>query len=204
MDVVSSVSSARRDGSVVSVVLASGSRHLISAARLADLRLAPGDALEADEVDALERAAADQLIEARLLRLLAARPRSRAELRRRLEGWEVPAGRAEPLLERLQRAGLLDDSAMADRCPGSLRRRGHGSLRAAGDLERLGVEDEAAAPAVAAHADAEPEIAARLLDRRYGPPPYDPVTTRRAAGLLLRQGFGEEAIAGLLGLDDTA
>ena len=45
-------------------------------------------------------------------------------------------------------------------------------------------------------------IAAALLERRFdGPPPYDAATTRRAAGLLARRGFSEDAIAGLLRID---
>jgi regulatory protein len=200
--VVSSVAPSRRDGSVVAVALSSGDRHLISAAQLSDLRIAPGDRLDRPQVASLEAAAGEQVVEARLLRLLAVRPRSRAELSQRLAGWEVGDQQASALLSRLVRAGLLDDAALAEQVSEGLRRREHGSLRARHDLARLGIDDGDAAGAVAGHAEADVDIAAALLERRFGgPPPYDTATTRRAAGLLARRGFSEDAIAGLLRID---
>ena len=202
--VVSSVAPSRRDGSVVAVALSSGDRHLISAAQLSHLRIAAGDRLDQPRIASLEAAAREQVVEARLLRLLAVRPRSRAELSQRLASWEVGEQQASALLARLGRAGLLDDAALAEQVSDGLRRRGQGSLRARHDLARLGVDEGDAATAVAGHAEADSGIAAALLERRFGaPPPYDAPTTRRAAGLLARRGFSEDAIAGLLGLDVT-
>jgi SOS response regulatory protein OraA/RecX len=120
---------------------------------------------------------------------------------RQLARWRVPEPNAQLLLAQLERAGLLDDSRLAGELSESLQRRGHGSLRAAHDLERLGVEHDAAAPAVADHATSDPGLAQRLLARRFGPPPYDHATTRRAAGLLARRGFDQQAVSQVLDLD---
>jgi regulatory protein len=120
----------------------------------------------------------------------------------RLQRWQVSPHDRDELLDRLTTAGLLDDEAFAHQLSGSLMRRGQGSGRAAHDMQRLGVEDERAAAALAGHAGADQEIAADVLERRYGAPPYDAATTRRAAGMLARRGFGEDAIRSLLSLDE--
>lgn len=201
MDTVITISAARASGPLVSVVLASGESHRLSTARLADLRLAPGDRLDDAGVERLRQASSDERSEQRLLRLIAIRPRSRAELVRRLGQWQVPEQNAAALMGRLERAGLLDDSLLAESLSASLQRRGQGSRRAAHELERLGVERETAAQALAAHATSDPGLARELLRRRFGPPPYDRATTRRAAGLLARRGFDDEAVATVLDLD---
>jgi regulatory protein len=200
MNTVVTISAARATGPLVAVVLASGERHLLSTGRLAELALAAGDELDADGVERLRQASADQRTEQRLLRLIATRPRSRAELERRLAQWQVPEPRAQLVLAKLERAGLLDDTRLADALSDSLRRRGHGSLRVAHDLERLGVDHDVAAPALADHAASDAGGALRLLARRFGPPPYDHATTRRAAGLLARRGFDQEAVSQVLDL----
>lgn len=205
MDTVITISAARAAGPLVSVVMASGERHLLSAGRLAELGVAAGDELDGAGLERLRQSSADQRSEQRLLRLLATRPRSRAELVRRLAQWHVPEPSAQLLLAKLERAGLLDDSRLAGELSESLQRRGHGSLRAAHDLERLGVEYDTAAPALADHATSDPGLARRLLARRFGPPPYDDATTRRAAGLLSRRGFDEQAVSQVLdlGIDES-
>jgi len=192
----------RSGGASVSLQLRSGQRYVLAATRLSELGLAGGDPVDGETVARLTDAALEWRSERRLLRLLAQRPRSRAELERRLAAWDLPERMAQGLLDRLMRAGLLDDDRMAREVSGSLRRRGHGSRRAADDLERLGVGEAAAAAAVRDHADDDGEIAAALLTERFGPQPYDPPTMRRAAGLLGRRGFDTETIAQLLGYDD--
>jgi regulatory protein len=200
MDTVVTISAARATGPLVAVVLASGERHLLSTGRLAELGLAAGDELDGGGVERLRQASSEQRTEQRLLRLIATRPRSRAELVGRLAQWHVPEPRAQLLLAKLERAGLLDDSRLADSLSESLRRRGHGSLRVAHDLERLGVDKDVAAPALADHAALDGDGARTLLVRRFGAPPYDPATTRRAAGLLARRGFDQEAVSQVLDL----
>jgi regulatory protein len=199
---VSSISDSRRRGGGAEIVLGSGGRLVVSTGRLAGFRLARNDLIEDGVVAALRSASRLDGLEQRLLRLVAIRARSRAELDRRLECWQVAPDEREELLDRLSAAGLLDDQAFAQQLSSSLRRGGHGSARAAYELARLGVDDATASPAVADHALADGEIAATILERRFGPPPYDAATRRRAAGMLARRGFDEDVIRPLLSLDD--
>ncbi|MDX6496166.1 MAG: regulatory protein [Gaiellales bacterium] len=202
MERVSSISASRRRGGGAEIVLGSGERLVVSTARLAGFGLARDDLVEDGVVAALRTAARLDGLEQRLLRLVAIRARSRSELDRRMERWQVSADERQELLDRLTAAGLLDDRAFAHQLSASLRRRGHGSSRAAHDLDRLGVDDATASPALADHAQADGEIAAAILERRFGPPPYDAATLHRAAGLLARRGFEEDVIRSLPFLDD--
>ncbi|HET6848053.1 MAG TPA: regulatory protein RecX [Gaiellales bacterium] len=201
MDAVVALTAARSPGQLVSVGLQSGERLLLSTRRLAELSLAPGDELDDRQLAELRQAADDERLEQRVLRLIAVRPRSRAELDRQLEGWGVPAARSGTLLARLQTAGLLDDAAVAEAVSSGLRRRGHGSLRAAYEIGRLGVEAPAAAAAVDEHAAGDEGRARALLASRFGAPPYDTEIARRAASFLWRRGFGEDAVAAAVGVD---
>jgi regulatory protein len=202
MQRVSSISARGSDGGRAEIRLESGERLVVPAARLAGMGVARHELIDEDRVAELRRAAQIDEIERRLLRLVAIRARSRAELDQRMERWQVPSGDRAELLDRLSRNGLIDDRAFAEELSASLRRRGHGSVRAAYDLGRLGVEDAAASAALDEHAGADSEIAATILERRFGPPPYDVATARRAAGLLARRGFDEGVIRPLLSLDD--
>jgi regulatory protein len=204
MDRVSAISASPRgqQGTLAEVALASGERLLLSTRRLANLGLARNDVVDAAMLSVLRRASELDRLERRLLRLVAVRARSRAELDGRLQRWQVSAQDRDELLDRMTTAGLLDDKAFAHQLSDSLMRRGQGSVRAARDMQRLGVDDERAAAALADHAGADHEIAGDVLERRYGRPPYDAATTRRAAGLLARRGFGEDAIRSLLSLGE--
>jgi len=193
----------RSGGADVSVQLRSGERYVISVLSLSALGLAGRDPVDATTLAQLESAAAEWRAERTLLRLLAKRPRSQAEIERRLTGWNVPAEAAQRLLRRLADAGLVDDDRMAQDLSDSLRRRGHGSLRAAHDLERLGVADGPVSAAVHDHEAADTDIAREVVLTRFGEGPYDPPTLRRAAGLLARRGFDEHTIEHVLGYDDA-
>ena len=201
MDAVVALTTARSPGQLVSIGLRSGERLLLSTRRLAALRLAAGDELDDRRLAELRAAAEEERTEQRLLRLVATRARSRAEVRQHLEAWGVEAGTAEALMARLEAAGLLDDQVVAADVSGALGRRGHGSLRAAHDLDRLGVEPAAAAQAVGDHAAGDGERARTLIADRFGPPPYDVAVARRAAAFLMRRGFGEDDVASALGRD---
>jgi regulatory protein len=200
---VSSISASRRRGGGAEIVLGSGERLVVSTARLAGFGLARDDLVEDGVVAELRTAARLDGLEQRLLRLVAIRARSKAELDRRLERWQVVPDERRELIDRLAAAGLLDDRAFADQLSSSLRRRGHGSARAAHELDRLGVDDATVSAALADHSQADSEIAAAILERRFGPPPHDAATLRRAASLLARRGFDDGLIRSLLLLDGT-
>jgi regulatory protein len=199
VDAVVALTAARGPGQLVSVGLESGERLLLSSRRVAELRLAAGDQLDGPGLARLRAAAEEERLEQRVLRLLAARPRSRAELRHRLAEWGIAEEAAQSLLGRLTSAGLLDDGRVAAEVSDALRRRGHGSLRTAHELDRLGIDGCTAAPVVDEHAGADPRHAQDLVTRRFGPAPYDRATARRAAAFLARRGFGEDTVADVLG-----
>jgi regulatory protein len=201
VDTVRSISATRSPGSLVSVTLASGERYQISSARLAELGLAAGDELDLSKLEALRQAHTLDRAEQRLLRLLGTRARSRHELTDRLDAWGVEPERGELLLDRLTRAGLLDDEQFARELSEGLQKRGHGSLRARHDMDRLGVSESARSRALAGHEQADQQIARDLVFGEFGQPPYDQATARRAAALLVRRGFDEAAITQVLDLD---
>ena len=128
---VSSISASRRRAGGAEIVLGSGERLVVSTARLARFGLARDDLIEDGVIVELRTAARLDGLEQRLLRLVAIRARSRAELDQRLERWQVATGERRELLDRLSTAGLLDDRAFAHQLSSTLQRRGHGSARAA-------------------------------------------------------------------------
>lgn len=201
MDTVRSISATRSPGSLVSVTLASGERYQISSARVAELGLVAGDELDLPQLEALRQGHTLDRAEQRLLRLLGTRARSRYELQGRLDAWGVDPERGELLLDRLTRAGLLNDEQFAEQLSEGLQRRGHGSMRARHDMERLGVPESERARALAGHEQADRRIAHDLVVAEFGEPPYDQATTRRAATLLTRRGFDESVVTQVLGLD---
>ncbi len=190
----------RRAGDpAVDVVLDPGGSVRVHDRRIGEHRLSPGAELAGPGLDALRRAAAFDEAERRALRLLERRPRSAAELRTRMETWGVDDVTAAGVVERLRELGQVDDRRLAAAVAESRRAHGYGRLRTAGDLARLAVDGAAAESALSALPDDEQDDAERALRRRFGPPPYDDRTARRAAGFLARRGFDADAVAAAVG-----
>jgi regulatory protein len=190
----------RRPGDpAVDVLLDSGESVRIHDRRLGEHRLRPGTSLAGPGLDALRRASAFDAAERRVLRLLARRPRSAAELRARMAEWGVDDGTAAAVVERLAELGQVDDRRLATAVAESRRAQGYGRLRTAGDLARLAVDEPAAASALASLPEDELPDAERVIRRRFGSPPYDDRTARRAAGFLARRGFDPDAVAAAVG-----
>jgi regulatory protein len=168
--------------------------------RLAEQGLAVGDELDQSACAALREAGRADEAERRALRLIAVRPRSRAELARRMGEWGLSEAATGAVLERLAAIGAVDDGVLAAAVVSSRRAHAYGRLRVDADLERLRVD--AAARAVAeTDAGAEVERAHRALQARGAPDPRDPAGLRRAAGFLHRRGFDPDTIATVLGID---
>ncbi|MDX6553490.1 MAG: RecX family, partial [Gaiellales bacterium] len=142
---ISSISTVRNGSPLISITLDSGERLLVSPERV--IGLAPGDELDDTAAGALRSGALLDRLEGRLLRLLAVRWRSRSELAARLATWGATETGAAQLLARLERQGLLDEQRLAADISRDLRRRGHGRVRAAFELERLEVDEEVAGEA---------------------------------------------------------
>src|SRR5579875_1566038 len=128
--------------------------------------LKPGVELEADRVEALRRAAARSQVSEASWRLLAVRPRARAELRRRLLSKGLPEDIVDGQLDHLQERGYLDDAEFA-RAWVAMRQsggapRGAAALRA--ELRSKGVHADLAREA--AEAGDEASAALRTAQKR--------------------------------------
>ena len=127
------------------------------------------------------------------LRLLTAAPRTRAQLDQALRRRGVPQHAADAALDRLVRAGLVDDAAFA-RAWVDTRHRGRGLARRAltAELRQRGV-DEGDVRAAIEDLGPEQEAAAarRLVEAKLAATRGRPLATRmrRLSGLLARKGY---------------
>lgn len=185
----------------VEVVLDAGERLVIHDRRLAEHGLIVGARLDAVARAALERAGAADAAERRSLRLIARRPRSRAELARRLEAWGLAAEDAVGVLDRLAAMGMVDDGALAAAVVSSRRAKAYGRLQIESDLDRLEVDPAAGASVAVTSPETEVERARLALGSGRFPDRGDPAAVRRAATFLARRGFEAETVATVLRLD---
>jgi regulatory protein len=151
----------------------------------------PGVSAEITEsAEAIERQEALSRAYAALNR----RDRTVAEVRDQLRRARVTPELIETTVAELIGQGYLDDERYA-RCFAEDRRNldGWGAGRIVRRLVELGIEPELAERA-AGPREGEQELAAALslLDRRMRTPPTDNRTRRRALGMLLRRGYGQE------------
>ncbi|HEY8859289.1 MAG TPA: regulatory protein RecX [Gaiellales bacterium] len=187
----------------VEVELDSGERVRVHDRRLPEHGLAVGAALDPASHAALVRAGAADAAERRSLGLIARRPRSRAELSRRMRGWGIPREDAAQVLERLRGMGVLDDAALASAIVSSRRARSYGRLRIASELARLEVDPDVSSALAETSAYAEVDRARAALGSRYSAHTGDPADLRRAAQFLSRRGFDADTVAAALGVDDA-
>jgi regulatory protein len=129
------------------------------------------------------------------LRLLTARPRSRAELADALRRRGIPEEVGEPVLARLSEVGLVDDAAFAESVVHSgHRHRGLGTTALGAELRRRGVPSEIADQAVAEVRPEDEEQRARELVRRKlltSTVREASALARRLTGMLARKGYPE-------------
>jgi regulatory protein len=128
------------------------------------------------------------------LRLLTARPCSRAELADALRRRGISEEIGEPVLDRLSEVGLVNDAAFAESVVHSGRsHRGLGRRALSTELRRRGVPDEVAREAVSTVRIEDEEQRARELVRRKlrSNTVRDVSTVRRLAGMLARKGYSE-------------
>jgi len=160
---------------------------------LVRLGLFAGQSLTDEQVERLKSEASAERALADAHRLLAHRPRARAELGARLASKGHPEQAVRHALARLEEQGLLDDHAFARAYVADRRRlAGWGAERIARELARLGTTPAAVQAALAeGGGDDQDELqrALQILSRpqRVGAPPE--AARRRAYQLLLRRGF---------------
>jgi regulatory protein len=153
-------------------------------------RLRVGQELSEADLAALRQADAEEDAYGRVLRRLATRPRSEAEIRKQLR--QHPAGPAgvDAVLARLRQAGLIDDRSFAAgwvENRGAFRPRSRRALQA--ELRRKGVAEETVRQAVAGvdETEAAYQAASRQARRLAGLPKLD--FQRHLAAFLGRRGF---------------
>jgi len=158
-------------------------------------KLQEGQFLSDEEIEAILERDAFQETYDRVLRFLAYRPRSEAEVRRYLKGKGVPSVLVEKVLGRLKQTGLVDDRAFAQywvenreafspRSPFALRQ----------ELRRKGVEGEIIAEALEGLDDEDSAYRAGLpRARRWAGLAYGEFR-RKLSAFLLRRGFSYETV----------
>src|SRR5688572_4252528 len=130
------------------------------------------------------------------LQYLGARPRSTAEIRRRLIQHGHSPDAAAAALDRLAENGYADDRAFADYWIGqrqTFHPRGPRALRA--ELRQKGVDADTTAEAIASTSSDQAEAAYRAAQKRSQRAPADERAFVQAmAGFLVRRGFDHEVV----------
>lgn len=163
--------------------------RVTSADVVAELHLREGHVEPADALSARIDAVEPRLARDRVLRLLAYRDRSAADLRERLVEDGYPADVADGVVADLQGAGLVDDVRFAQVTARVLAQvRGQGRQRILRELDVHGVDQDVALEAVdlALPEDDEVESALRMARALAARPGTD---AGRVAGRLARKGF---------------
>lgn len=197
-DIVSRVRAVGSDGSVVSVVVGRTAVARIDSCDLEPLGLAAGVPWTGELASRVGDAAAALAARKHALRLLASRPRAKADLVRRLRRAGHKDRHASAAADALESAGVIDDRAFAEAAAGSLASRKGVSRRAVETkLRTRGVAaDEArrAAREATEHIDERQtavELATRRVERQQKP--SDPAAARRRLyAFLLRRGFNAD------------
>lgn len=137
----------------------------------------------------------EQLARDTVYRLLAARARSRSELRQALLRKEIDENVADAVLQKFVDAGLVDDASFAEEWVHSRQRRQGLGRKALGfELRRKGVDEHVVEAALSAvDGDAEGEQARKLVRRKLRTMANldHAAKTRRLVGMLARKGYSE-------------
>ena len=127
-----------------------------------------------------------------VVRSLAVRMQSRAEIEKKLGARDVPPDVAREAIERAAGYGYIDDEALAGQLARGMQARGYGRRRAEQKLRTRGLAGEVAEEALAAAYDEDDEtaLARKALGRR---PVSGDAARRRATAFLARRGFSARA-----------
>jgi regulatory protein len=163
--------------------------------KLVAIRLRVGQELDDAALERLKAADAVEAAHERALKFLEARPRSEAEVRRRLREHDVPAAAMDEVITRLARSGLLNDAAFANywvENRQTFRPRSRRALQQ--ELRRKGIQGDALQTALAAADDetAAYQLAQRQV-RRFKALAW-PDFRRKLGEFLARRGFGFDLV----------
>ena len=159
---------------------------------LGELGISTGD--EIDDARRAEVETALARVRARLfvVRSLAVKMQSAAEIEKKLAARDVPADVAREAIERVAGYGYLDDASLAGQLARGMQARGYGRRRAEQKLRARGLRGEVADTALddAFAGQDEAMLAREALGRR---PVVDDADRRRALAFLARRGFSAGA-----------
>lgn len=196
MPIISQMTPDERRSDHYHILLDSGDDLLLHEALVVSERLGPGDTLTEEDVARLRAAQEERAVFDRAANLLASRPRSRLEMRRRLlrptpKRPAPPEAAVDRALDRLERMGYLDDTAFAAYWTEQRDRFSPRSARALRqELRQRGVEAEVAAASADPDDDEARALhAARKRLRGLEGADYQTFLTR-LGGYLQRRGFG--------------
>lgn len=142
-------------------------------------------------------------IEAVALRLLAQREHSHRELSRKLHARKLDPALIEPLLERLEAEGALDEARLTGHYVAERAEKGFGPLRIRAELREKGVSDALIESELDQWRERWPDQLARVHDRRFGPArAQDRAEMARRGRFLEQRGFPTDLIRRLLWRND--
>ncbi len=132
-------------------------------------------------------------LKGRALRLLSAREHSRAELERRLAGFEEQPGQLAKILDELQAKGFIDEQRVVESV---IHRRASrvGVARIRQELQGKGLAPSAVQEAVAGLKETEFVRARDVWRKRFGDVPDDSAERARQMRFLASRGFDAEVI----------
>lgn len=129
----------------------------------------------------------------RALRLLGTREHSRAELERKLAGFEEEPGQLARVLDTLQAKDFINEGRVVEsvvhRRAGKL-----GASRIKQELQAKGLEPQAVAEAVYALRASEVERAREVWRKKFGEPATDATERGKQMRFLASRGFGGDVI----------
>ena len=165
----------------------------VTEAELVELGVKDGESVSDVEQVEIERRLARARSRAFVVRSLAVKAQSVAELERKLADRSIPPDIAAEAIELARGYGYLDDEVLAGQLARGMCERGYGRRRAERTLRTRGISDELAVEALAEVYERGEELdhALRALGRRtIGETDAD---RRRAAAFLVRRGFSSGA-----------
>ena len=132
-------------------------------------------------------------LKGRALRLLSGREHSRAELVRKLAGFEEEPGTLARVLDELQAKGFIDEQRVIESV---LHRRAAklGLARLRQELQGKGLDPQAVTQALAGLQGSERERALAVWRKKFGAPPLDAPAAARQMRFLASRGFDADTI----------
>ena len=132
-------------------------------------------------------------LKGRALRLLSGREHSRAELERKLQGFEEEPGTLARTLDELQAKGFINEARVIESV---LHRRAAklGTARIKQELQGKGLDPEAVSEALAGLNATELERAQEVWRKKFGTSPADAQAAAKQMRFLASRGFGGDVI----------